>query len=114
MLPPALTIVDVETTGTSPQRDKIIEIGILRIEEGKIVDSLNTLVNPQGYIPPEITLLTGIHSEQLEQAPTFYALKDRIRELFQDSIFVAHNARFDYSFIKSEYMRHEESFSAKT
>jgi len=108
-----LAIIDVETTGTSPLRDRIIEVGILRIENGKLVSSFESLVNPQCHIPPEITMLTGIHAGELEHAPTFYSLKDQIREVLRDAIFVAHNARFDYSFIKSEFQRQEESFTSR-
>lgn len=113
MLPCILTCVDVETTGISPSRGKIIEIGILRIEDGVVTNTFQTLVNPETYIPPEITLLTGITSEQLENAPTFRTIKDTIRELFSDSIFVAHNAKFDYAFIREEFKREQESFRAK-
>ncbi len=108
-----MAIIDVETTGTNPVRDRIIEIGILRIENGKLVDSFESLINPQVRIPPEITMLTGIHARELENAPTFYSLKDTIRDFFKDAVFVAHNARFDYSFIKSEFGRQEESFTSR-
>ncbi len=113
MLPKRLSIIDIETTGLSPNRDRIIEIGILRIEEGNIVDTFESLVNPNCTIAPEITMLTGITPTQLEHAPTFAALKHTIRDLLKDSMFVAHNARFDYSFIRSEFWREEESFRSK-
>lgn len=108
-----LAILDVETTGGSPQRDRIIEIGILRIRRGKLAESFQSLINPDCYIPPEITMLTGIHSRQLENAPSFYSLKDKIRELLSDTIVVAHNARFDYSFIRSEFSRYDETYTSK-
>ncbi len=108
-----LAIIDVETTGTSPVRDRIIEIGILRIENGKLTHAYESLVNPQCHVPPEISMLTGIHAGQLENAPIFYALKDTVRDLLRDAMFVAHNARFDYSFIKSEFSRIEEPFVSR-
>lgn len=109
----SLAIVDVETTGMSPVRDRVIEIGILRIEKGKLAETFESLVNPEGYVPAEITLLTGISGKDLEDAPTFYSLRKRIKELLGSAFFVAHNARFDYSFLKSEYRRLEESYTAR-
>ncbi len=109
-----LAFVDVETTGLSPVRDKIIEIAIVRVEKGKVKTTFSSLVNPGYYIDPQITLLTGITSEQLEKAPTFYDLKNNIRDLLSETVFVAHNVRFDYSFLKNEFSRHYDSFSAKT
>lgn len=108
-----LTFIDVETTGLSPGRDRIIEIGVLRMHNGKIVKTFETLINPDCYLPPEITLLTGITGNELERAPLFSRIADDIQELLDDSIFVAHNARFDYSFIKSEFERLERSFSSQ-
>lgn len=108
-----LAILDVETTGMSPVRDRIIEIGVIRVEKGKIVEAFESLVNPQCYLPPEITMLTGIHAGELENAPSFDSLREKIRELLDGAMFVAHNARFDYSFIRSEFARCEHSFSSK-
>jgi DNA polymerase III subunit epsilon len=113
MLPQNLAFIDVETTGLSPARDNIIEIAIIRVEGGKIIQTYETLVNPGKQIPPEITLLTGITSGELENAPDFYSIKNDIRKILDGAVFVAHNARFDYSFIRAEFMRQEESFSAK-
>ncbi len=113
MIPPRLTFIDVETTGYSPVNARVIEIGILRVEDGHLTKTFKSLVSPGVYIPPEITLLTGIHPSELDSAPTFYALKDTIRELLEDSIFVAHNAKFDYSFIQEEFLRIGETFTSK-
>ncbi len=108
-----LAIVDVETTGGSPVYGRIIEIGIIRVKNNTIVDSFETLVNPQMHVPPEISMLTGIDLNVLENAPTFYSIKDQIYELLDGAIFVAHNARFDYSFIREEFKRVELRFSAR-
>lgn len=108
-----LTIVDVETTGTHGAADRIIEIGILRVENGIITKQFESLVNPQTYINPFITNMTGISSELLEKAPTFEEIKEDVYELFEDSYFVAHNVRFDYGFIKNEYKRLGITFTAK-
>lgn len=113
MLPTALSFVDIETTGTNPVSGRIIEIGILRVEENRLVKTYKTLINPQRYIDPFIQNLTGITQEHLENAPTFEHIKDEILEILQDSIFVAHNVRFDYGFLRNEYRRFGHSFSAK-
>src|SRR5947209_4735474 len=102
MLPQKLAFVDIETTGASSTRDRIIEIGILRVENNQVVKTFQTLINPNQYLPPEIVNLTGITSADLENAPTFRQVKDEISEMLKDCIFVAHNVRFDYSFIKNE------------
>lgn len=113
MLPTALSFVDIETTGTNPVSGRIIEIGILRVEENRLVKTYKTLINPQRYIDPFIQNLTGITQETLENAPTFEYIKDEILEILQGSIFVAHNVRFDYGFLRNEFKRFGHSFSAK-
>ncbi len=113
MLPSKLAFVDIETTGISASRNRIIEIGILRVEDGELVDTFQTLINPQTYIPQEITSLTGITGKDLENAPTFRAVKDDIIEILADCTFVAHNVRFDYSFLKQELMRENITYNAK-
>ncbi len=109
---PNFTFVDVETTGLSPQRDRVIEIGIVKVTNGVVTHTFESLVNPDCMVPPEISSMTGISSDDLLDAPAFSSLIDEIIELFQDSIFVAHNARFDYGFIKHECMRLDRTFSA--
>lgn len=108
-----LAILDVETTGGSAPYDRIIEIGVLRVEEGKIVKTLNTLLNPEVPISPFITNLTGISDQDLEKAPTFYEVKEDLADIVSDCVFVAHNARFDYSFMRHEFKRIGIPFSAK-
>ncbi|MFI5206070.1 MAG: exonuclease domain-containing protein [Candidatus Paceibacterales bacterium] len=76
--------MDTETTGTSPTRDRIIEIGIVRVEDGKITEEFESLIDPQMYLPPEITNLTGINAFELESAPTFRTVKEKIDDLKQD------------------------------
>jgi DNA polymerase III subunit epsilon len=113
MIPSHLTFVDVETTGMSPQYDRVIEVGIIRVENNEIVAQYNKLLNPETYIHPSIQTLTGISSAELEHAPTFAEEKDTIYELLQDTVFVAHNVRFDYAFLKSEFSRFEMPFTSK-
>lgn len=107
-------LVDVETSGLSPTGAQIIEIGIIRIEEGRIAATYKSLLKPERGIPPAIASLTGITNEELMDAPTFFEEALRIQELFTGAVFVAHNARFDYSFVKNEFRRIGMTFSAKT
>lgn len=113
MLPQKIAFVDIETTGGSSFYDRIIEIGIVRVENNEIVDTFQSLINPEAHIPREIELLTGITSSDLENAPTFRQLKDEIQEKLQDYLFVAHNVRFDYGFLKHEFKRENITFSTK-
>lgn len=106
-------IVDVETTGASPVFNRIIEVGIIRIEEGKIVKTFNTLIDPRVPLHSSIERITGIDAEDLQGKPTFEDLSQEIKSILDDAIFVAHNARFDYGFIKNELKRSGISFNAK-
>ncbi len=108
-----LTIVDIETTGSRVVCDRIIEIGILRVEKGAIVKKYQTLLNPQMYISPFISDFTGITQRDLQHAPTFEDVKEDIFSFFEDSYFVAHNVRFDYGFIKNEFKRFGITFTSK-
>ena len=94
-------VVDIETTGLSfLTGDKITEIGAVRIEDGKIIDKFQTLINPEREISEEITRITGIDDEMVKDAPVF---KDVIADFYKycdGYTFVAHNIEFDYKFIK--------------
>jgi len=99
------TIVDIETTGGSPFFSRIIEVGLLRIEHGEVVEEFQTLVNPGQEIPEFITKMTGIQDKDVAIAPTFAEIADDLISKFEDAVFVAHNANFDYGFIKEEFRR---------
>ena len=107
-----LAIVDLETTGATAAYDRIIEIGVKRVEAGQVVRSYATLVNPGRRIPPFIQQMTGITDAQVADAPTFDQVADQVRQLLDGCIFVAHNARFDYGFLKHEFRRLNHAFSA--
>ena len=96
-------VVDIETTGGSPKHEKITEIAIIIHDGNSIVDEFVTLVNPEKYIPPHITALTGITNEMVADAPKFYEIAAKIVELTENKTFVAHNVGFDYGFIKNEF-----------
>ena len=96
-------IVDVETTGGSARLERITEIAIYLHDGEKITGEYATLVNPERNIPYFITNLTGITNEMVENAPRFYEVAKTIVELTEGRKLVAHNARFDYSFIRHEF-----------
>lgn len=108
-----ITFIDVETTGTNAAYGKVIEVGVLRFEYPNIVKKFHTLINPEIPVDPFIFQLTGISEKDLENAPTFYHIKDELLELFDGAIFAAHNVRFDYSFIKEEMDRCNAPFDVK-
>lgn len=112
-LPQKIAFVDLETTGGRLFYDRIIEVGIVILENGQVSKKYSSLVNPQKYLPPEIVQITGIQDKDLEDAPTFSQIKDRILELLDGCVFVAHNVRFDYGFLKSEFKRFDFTFSTK-
>ena len=96
-------IIDIETTGGSAKIEKITEIAIYLHDGNQITGEFTSLVNPERNIPYFITNLTGITNEMVEDAPRFCEIAKTIVELTEGRIFVAHNARFDYSFIREEY-----------
>ena len=108
------TFLDLETTGASARGDRITEVALIRVENGVEVDEWSQLVNPGISIPPEIQRLTGITNRMVAQAPRFDAIASQVLERLGESVLVAHNARFDFGFLKSEYARLGITFSAKT
>lgn len=108
-----LVFVDLETTGAVAQRDRITEIAVIRVRNGVEVARWSSLVNPQCHISSFIERLTHISDELVADAPTFAELADTIREQLADAVFVAHNARFDYSFLKNEFTRLQQTWQAK-
>jgi DNA polymerase-3 subunit epsilon len=100
-----LVCVDIETDGMNHQRGHVIEVAALRIENGEVVDEFTSLVNPQTEIPYFITNLTGITTRDVQDAPVFSDIAERLLEIMDGAVFVAHNVRFDYSFLKQEFRR---------
>jgi DNA polymerase III subunit epsilon len=96
-------IVDIETTGGSSRIEKITEIAIIQHDGEKITGEFTTLVNPERNIPYFITSLTGITNEMVENAPRFFEVARTIIEFTEGRTLVAHNASFDYSFIRQEF-----------
>jgi len=96
-------IVDIETTGGYADHHRITEIAIYHHDGLQITDHYHTLLNPDRKIPQFITGLTGITSRMVEEAPAFETVAEEIMGWLKDRIFVAHNAHFDFSFLKKEF-----------
>ena len=109
-----LCFVDIETTGGSPYKNRIIEIGIIRYENGQITQTLNELINPERDVPKFILDLTGINQDDLQTAKPFVDLAPSVKQILAGSVFVAHNASFDYSFLRQEFGALGEIFKIDT
>ena len=93
-------VFDLETTGFSPIQDKIIEIGAVKVENGRITDKFSTFVNPKIPIPFKITQLTSITDSMVMEAPEIETVLPQFLEFIGDAVLVAHNASFDVGFIE--------------
>ncbi len=107
-------VLDVETTGGLRGKNRVTEIGAVKIKNGKVIDNYQTLLNPCIPIPSFIVRLTGITNEMVASAPTFVEIAQQLREFLDGSIFVAHHVRFDYGFIQKEFQSIGEEFYAPT
>lgn len=109
---PALAFVDIETTGGHFDRDRITEIGIKTLADGQ--ESVwECLVDPQTFIPQNIQRLTGITPDMVAGRPPFDEIALQLKQELEGKIFVAHNARFDYGFIKASFKRSGLDFRPK-
>lgn len=99
------TVVDIETTGGSANFHRITEIGAVKIQNGKVIEEFQTLINPGRPIPGFITGITGITNDMVKDAPAFKDIAEKLFEFLKDTVFVAHNVRFDYGFIQKEFER---------
>lgn len=109
-----LAIVDLETTGAHPAWDRVTEIAVIEVARGEVVSEWSTLVNPGTSIPPAIQALTGITNAMVAGAPAFEDLAAGLYERLEGRVFVAHNARFDYGFLRHAFERAGLRFQART
>ena len=96
-------IVDIETTGGYAENHRMTEIAIYHHDGMQITDVFQTLINPGRRVPYFITGLTGITTDMVREAPSFSDIAEEIHGWLKDRVFVAHNAHFDYSFLKKEF-----------
>ncbi|NOW04813.1 DNA polymerase III subunit alpha [Clostridium beijerinckii] len=93
-------VLDLETTGFSPQTEKITEIGVMKIKDGKVIDKFSTFVNPQKSIPMRVVEVTKITDDMVKNAETIDKVFPKLLEFIEGSVLVAHNADFDIGFLK--------------
>jgi DNA polymerase-3 subunit epsilon len=109
-----LAIVDLETTGGQPGWDRVTEIAVIELDGFEVSGEWSTLVNPGAAIPAPIQALTGITNEMVAAAPSFAQLAGELYERLAGRVFVAHNARFDYGFLRHEFERAGLKFITRT
>ena len=109
---PKLAFVDIETTGSHFDRDRITEIGIKTLANDQI-QVWEQLINPHTFIPQNIQRLTGISPQMVENQPSFEQIARELKQELEGKIFIAHNARFDYGFIKASFKRIGIDFKPK-
>jgi len=108
----SLVFIDLETTGAAASTDRITEIGLIEVENGEYVREWSTLVNPQMDIPPFIEALTGISNDMVAGAPMFAHVAAELRARLCGKLLVAHNARFDYGFLRAEFGRLDTEYAS--
>lgn len=94
-------IVDLETTGLSPQKNEIIEIGAIKVENGKIIDTMDIFIKPKVPVSKFITRLTGITNEMLEEGYDIQEGMSKFVDFSKGYTLIAHNAKFDMGFLNS-------------
>jgi DNA polymerase-3 subunit epsilon len=97
-------IIDIETNGSKPNNSQVIEVGAVMVQNGDIIDRFESFVECT-YLPEYITKITGIEPIDLIDAPTQKVVLTKLKEFMQDSVFVAHNVGFDYSFLNDSFKR---------
>ena len=98
-LPDSFCVFDIETTGLNKKYEKITEIAVCKVKDGKIMDEFTTFVNPEKHIPDEVQKLTHITDDMVKDSPTIEEVLPQFIEFTKDSILVAHNSSFDVGFM---------------
>jgi DNA polymerase III epsilon subunit family exonuclease len=98
-------VFDTETTGFSPTMDRIVEVGAVKFRNGEVIEEKSWLVNPQRDIPYWATKVHGITDDMVKGKPTFKDIYPEFQKFINGSVLMAHNARFDISFVKAEIKR---------
>lgn len=105
--------VDIETTGGSARTSRVLEVAAIRVEPDGTTREFSTLIDPQTRVPSNITRITGITSGDIVGAPFFNDIADELSDILSGAVFIAHNVRFDYSFLKMEFAAVGIDFSPK-
>ena len=98
-------VLDLETTGGSPDDDRICEVGAVKVRGGECLGTFHTLIDPGRSIPPAITVLTGLTTQIVAPAPTIESVLPSLLEFLGDAVFVGHNVRFDHAFLDAALVR---------
>lgn len=104
------TCLDLETTGLNPKRDRIIEVGMVKVREGRITDTFSCLLNPRQRLEEQIEKITGIREEDLTGCPDLREVLPTILEFLGEDILLGHSILFDYSFLKRACTNEKISF----
>ncbi|GAB4405167.1 MAG: exonuclease domain-containing protein [Microscillaceae bacterium] len=107
-------IVDIETTGLRVTEDRITEVAVVVFDGQTVVQSFHSLINPERYLPEYISQLTGITNEMLATAPRFFEIAKELVQITEGKVLVAHNAHFDYTFLRNEFKNLGFTFQRKT
>jgi DNA polymerase-3 subunit alpha (Gram-positive type) len=102
--------IDLETTGLHPKRDRIMEIGAVRVRQGRVEATFSQLVNPRQEIDEKVHLLTGISNEDVADMPAIDEVLPRLSAFLGQDVLVGHNILFDYSFLKRAFINAGEEF----
>ena len=96
--------IDLETTGLNPKRDRIIEIGAVKVRNGQITDTFQQLIDPKQQLEERVEILTGISSKELEGQPTIQEVLPKLKDFLEEDILLGHRVLFDYSFLKRAFI----------
>ncbi len=110
--PKTLVFLDLETTGFSPKYNRVTEIGVVVVKGNHITDEYQRLVNPDQWINPAITKITGITQKDVLDAPYFNEIANELLSYLKLGLLTAHNANFDYRFLQAEFFRSGIEFNS--
>ena len=105
--------IDLETTGLNPKRDRIIEIGAVKVRDGKVVETFQQLIDPKQQLEERVGALTGIISKELEGQPTIQEMLPALKEFLGEDVLLGHRVLFDYSFLKRAFTNEKIPFERK-
>ena len=102
--------LDLETTGLNPKKDRIIEIGAVKVRNGTIIDTFSQLIDPRQTLEERVEQLTGISSKELAGKPTIQEILPKLQEFLGEDVLLGHQILFDYSFLKRAFTNEKISF----